>query len=331
MKFAVIGLGHWGPNHVRVLNGLPGCRVVAAADADPKRLEKAAQIAPGIATFTSSDELLALREIDAVVVATPVETHSAIVEAALRAGKDVLCEKPLCRDARKARELGALAKEKGRILMTGHIFLFNAGLRRLKQMLDSGELGAPYYIASSRTNLGPVRRDVNVAYDLASHDISIFNWLFGAAPEEVKAMGASFLQPGVQDVVAITLRYPGNILATVHCSWLDPKKVRQMTLVGSARMATWDDMNLTSPIAVYEKGAKADLDVSDYGEFLRVTMWEGDIRLPKIDQGEPLRAQAEYFAEAVRSRQLGLCGPDFSASVVEALEKVDACLNGGAR
>src|SRR5262249_449256 len=155
-----------------------------------------------------------------------------------------------------------------------------------------------------RTNLGPVRSDVNAVYDLASHDIAVFNWLLNAEPVEVRSMAAAFLQPGIEDVAIVTMKYPGNVLASIQCSWLDPKKVRQMAIVGSKRMITWDDLALANPVAVYEKTVETNKEVTDYGEFLRLSMFDGDVRLPKVKTEEPLKAQAEAFLTAIRRGRL---------------------------
>jgi predicted dehydrogenase len=327
IEIAVIGLGHWGPNHLRVFNSLAGSRVTAVCDVDAARTARAVNAYPGIRAFADPATLLKESSAHAVVIATPTSSHYALVRSALQAGKHVLCEKPLCLRAAEGEELTRLAETTGCVLMVGHVFLFNAGLIAIRKMLQDGEIGKPHYLAAVRTNLGPIRQDVNAAWDLASHDIAIFNWLLGSEPEAVVAMGASFLKPGNEDVVNITLRYPSNVMATALCSWLDPKKVRRMTLVGSGKMVTWDDMNMTSPVAIFEKGARTDLDVADYGQFLRVSMWDGDIRLPKIESAEPLKAQGDAFLAAVRTGSRPVADGAFGTGVVRVLESVSAALS----
>lgn len=318
---AVVGCGRWGPNHVRNFASLPGCRVTACVDPDEERRRRTAALFPGIEAFADVSAVLKDASIQALVVCTPTATHYKVVKAALSAGKHVLCEKPLCETAAQARELAALAKKKKLVLMTGHVFLFNGGIIKLKSLIDSGELGRVHYFSAVRTNLGPIRSDVNAAYDLAAHDVAVFNWLAGGAPKEVSATGACFLQPEVEDVTFLSLKYAGGVYANVHASWLNPKKVRQTIVVGSRRMATWDDMELATPVAVYDKGAVAkDGPYPEYGEFLRLSLWEGDVRLPKVDLEEPLKAQDRAFLEAVRTGRLDRSDPDFSAGVVAALE-----------
>lgn len=328
LDIGVIGCGHWGPNHIRVFNSLPGCRIVAVSDRDPARLKRAQEVAPNAQPYTEASRLLASQAISAVVIVTPTATHFSLVSEALRSGKHVLCEKPLCLNAAEAEILVTLARERKLILMVGHIFLFNPGILKLKELIENNEIGEVRSLSAVRTNLGPVRSDVNAAWDLASHDIAIFNWLLGAEPMEVQAMGAAFLQPSIEDVVNINLRYPRGILATVQCSWLDPKKVRQMTVVGSKRMITWDDLALANPIAVYEKSIETHIEVSNYGDFLRVSMLDGDVRLPKVKSDEPLSTQNRAFVRAIREGTQPLSDGSFAAGVVRTLEKVSRSLAG---
>jgi predicted dehydrogenase len=296
--------------------------VVAAVDPDPKRRESVSAMFPGIRTEADYKRVLEDQAVDAVVVATPTRTHYEIVRDALLADKHVLCEKPLCEISAQAQELSELGRVRKLALMVGHVFLFNPGLVEVKKLVDAGELGGLQYMTANRTNLGPIRSDVNAAYDLASHDISIFNWLLGSVPETVCATGAAFLQPGVEDVVFITLKYPANVFATIGASWLSPKKVRQITVVGKQKMVTWDDLELNTPVAIYNKGANAKQEYSDFGEFLRVSTWEGDVRLPKVDFDEPLKVQARYFLEAIGKGKVEHSDGFFALGVVESLEAV---------
>jgi predicted dehydrogenase len=197
--------------------------------------------------------------------------------------------------------------------------------------VDRGEVGEVRSLTAVRTNLGPVRSDVNAAWDLASHDISIFNWLLGSEPVEVQAMGAAFLQPGIEDVVNITLRYPGNVLASIQCSWLDPKKVRQLTLVGSKKMITWDDLALSNPVAIYEKAVETNVEATDYGQFLRLSMLDGDVHLPKVQSGEPLKAQDAAFVRAVRDGRVERSDGAFAMGVVRVLDAIEKSLRTGTK
>jgi predicted dehydrogenase len=329
MRIAVIGCGHWGPNHIRNFSSLPGCRVAWAVDRDPQRLERIAERFPDLPTTREAAEALADPAVDAVVVAVPTAGHYPLTRDALQAGKHVLCEKPLCLTGPEGEELVALARRQERVLMVGHVFLFNPGILKVWELIRAGELGEVRYLSAVRTNLGPIRSDVNAAYDLATHDISIFNALLDAVPEQVSATGGTFLQPGVEDVVFATLRYPGGTLANIHAGWLNPKKVRQMTVVGSRRMATWDDLELGQPVTVYDKGAETSPEYADYGEFLRVSLWEGEVSRPKVPLEEPLKAQSLAFLEAIKTGEAPRSDGAFSLGVVRTLEALDASLKAG--
>jgi predicted dehydrogenase len=255
-----------------------------------------------------------------------------LAEAALSAGKHVLCEKPLCRSGREARRLADLAEKNDRRLMVGHIYLFNPALETIRRQIEQGSLGTLRYLTSSRTNLGPVRGDVNAAYDLAVHDIAIFNSLLGSEPIEVLAAGGKFVQAAVEDVVFITLRYSENRLAHIHASWLNPKKVRQLTLVGSGGMLTWDEMEPRSPLAVYDCGAKVDEapgDCADFGEFQRVSLWDNDVRLPKVGGKEPLKEMCRQFLNSIDSGVVVRSDGRFAEGVVRALEAANQSLARG--
>ncbi len=320
LRIGLIGYGYWGPNQVRAFSAVDGCVVTQVADASKERLASLNLEHPEIETTTDADELLSADDVDAVVVATPTTTHHAIVRQALLSGKHVLCEKPLCCYEAEADELVEIADSQQLILMVGNVFLFNAGIQKLKDLVVDGELGTIHYVSSIRTNLGPIRSDVNATYDLAAHDVAIFNWLFDAEPEVVSATGGAFVQKSVDDVVFITLIYPGGQIANIHASWLNPKKVRQITLVGNRRMVTWDDLDLSTPVAIFDRGVNINPEPHDYGEFLRISMWDGDVRLPKIDMTEPLRAQCSHFLRAVATGTIDRSDGRFSRGVVRVLQ-----------
>ena len=328
-NLAVAGCGRWGPNHVRVFNGLKESKVSVVADPDPKRLQRIYEAFPSVRCEYDYEQILRDPAIDAIVVATPTGTHHQLVKESIFAGKHVLCEKPLCENSVQAKELIELAAEHGRLLMVGHVFLFNPGIVKAKEIIDSGELGSLRYLSATRTNLGPIRSDINVAYDLATHDISIFNWLLNGEPEVVSAVGASYIQSGVEDVVSISLRYPQNVLATILVSWLDPRKVRQITVVGSRKMVTWDDLDQVSPLAIYDKGANPFQDYSDFAEFTRLSMWDRDITMPKVEFGEPLRLQAADFIRSLQKGYVERSNGEFSAGVVRVLEAIKTSLQTG--
>jgi predicted dehydrogenase len=318
VRVGVIGFGQWGPNHVRNFSTQEGCEVVRVCDASEARLKAAQKFLRGIEVTQDASAITNAKDVDAVVVATPTNTHFALVKAALEAGKDVLCEKPLAQTSAECRELAELASRKGRILMVGHVFLYNAGVLHLKTDLDRGELGRVYYMDAVRTNLGPVRKDVGAIYDLASHDISIFNFLLGTQPVEVSATGNSVLQTGIEDVGFVTLYYPGNIVCHAHTSWLNPRKVRQLTIVGDHKMAVWDDMNNLEPVRYYDKGVTAD-HYNSFGEF-HMILRDGQITIPKVKMFEPLQKQDAEFVDCIRTRRTPAADARCGLAVVQVME-----------
>ena len=278
--------------------------------------------------FTDHRAMLAECELDAVVVAAPTTLHFGMVKDVLESGRHVLCEKPLCLTAKESVELVALAAAKDCRLMVGHVFLFNAGIVRLKEYIQDGMPGRVHYLRATRTNLGPVRGDVNCVYDLATHDISIFNFLLDALPESVSAVGGCFLQPSIEDVAFISLRYPRNRLAHIQVSWLDPKKLREIVVVGDRRMVVWDDLASPGPIHIYDKGVDRPPDYQDFGQF-QLVMREGDLMVPKIRLEEPLKAQGRHFLDSIRRGRLELSDGDFAVGVQRVLEAVTQSLRLG--
>jgi predicted dehydrogenase len=318
VRIGVIGFGQWGPNHVRNFNMIDGTEVVRVCDASDARLKAAQKLFRGVQVTKNAADITGASDIDAVVIATPTGSHYALVKAALEAGKDVLCEKPLARTSAECRELMELAAQRDRILMVGHVFVYNSGVLHLKVDLDRGELGRIYYMDAVRTNLGPVRTDVGAIFDLASHDISIFNFLLGAQPLEVSATGNCVLQKSVEDVGFLTLYYPGNVVCHAHISWLNPRKVRQLTIVGDHKMAVWDDMNNLEPIRYYDKGVTAD-HYASFGEF-HMILRDGQITIPKVKLSEPLMKQDAEFADCVRTRRMPASDARMGLAVVLAME-----------
>lgn len=275
----------------------------------------------GIETAADYRDALKRSDIDAVVICTPTATHAEIVEAALNADKHVLCEKPITHRSDDAWRLAALAEKKKRILMTGHIFLFNPGIEYLADAVSKKAAGRLYYIKAVRANLGPFRKDVNAAWDLASHDLYIFNHVLGGRPEWVAATGGSYLREPVEDIVFLTLQYPNGVLGHIHVSWLDPKKIREITIVGENKMITWDEFGSPGPILIHDRSVIRDPVYDTFGEFQLLTK-EGDILVPRIPSAEPLNRQARYFIEACQhpDRTLDRGHPKQAAEVVDILE-----------
>jgi predicted dehydrogenase len=325
INIAVIGCGHWGPNHIRNFSNLADVRVVKCCDLDRKRLQHIQKLYPGVIATADYKDLLRDRVIDALIIATPSDTHYKVARDALLAGKDVLCEKPLALTAGEARDLVSLARAKSRILMVGHVFVFNSGIQKLKGYIKDKVLGKVYYLHATRTNLGPIRSDVNVVLDLAVHDISIFSYLLEKQPSMVSATGVRILRKRLEDIAFISLYYPGNILANIHVSWLDPRKVREITVVGDSKMAIWDDLSATDMVRLYDKGVIREPYYDNFGEF-QLLLKEGDVTIPKINMVEPLRIQSMHFIEAIKKRKLTLCAGQDGLNAIKALEAIQKSL-----
>ncbi|RME02249.1 MAG: gfo/Idh/MocA family oxidoreductase [Deltaproteobacteria bacterium] len=328
ITIGLIGCGHWGPNHIRHFMRPPKASVKWCADLNVERLEALQALYPGIRVTQDYRELLEDEGVDAVVVATPTITHFEIVRESLLAGKDVLCEKPLTTKQEACEELITIAERGQRILMIGHVFLFNAGIQMLREYRRYNIYGEIRYLYARRTNLGPFRSDVNVVWDLASHDVSIFSYLFDEEPVEVSAKGASFLQPGIEDVGFISLTYRSGVMAHLHVSWLDPKKVREITVVGERKMVIWNDMDREAPIRIYDRGVTIEPFYADFGEF-QLLPRRGDISIPAVHLVEPLKTQDEHFLEAVRQRKAPRSDGHFARKVVKVLEAVERSMKGG--
>ncbi len=299
ISIGVIGAGHWGPNHIRIFSSSAFSRVLMCADLDDKRLSAIATLFPSIKTTKDYKDLLKNPDIDAIVIAVPTNYHYALTKEALLAGKHVLCEKPLSLNPEECLDLEKTAQAVKKVLMVGHIFVFNQGIVRMREYIKNGELGQIHYAHSERTNLGPFRYDVNALWDLAPHDISIFNFLFDSCPVSVSARGHKCLGGKLEDLAFATLDYPNNIMVNVHVSWADPKKVRQITVVGDKKMLAWDDLDPDGPIKLYDKHVeKTNVYYETYGEFQLLSR-EGSITIPKIGFNEPLKAQAQYFADCI--------------------------------
>ncbi|HEX5910832.1 MAG TPA: Gfo/Idh/MocA family oxidoreductase, partial [Thermoleophilaceae bacterium] len=266
MRVGVVGLGYWGPNLARNFDRLPGVELAWLCDADDERRERQALAFPGARQSADLDELLADPALDAVCVATPVPTHAAIAERVLAAGKHCFVEKPLAQTVADAERVVALAAEADRVLMVGHLLEYHPGLEMLNRLATDGELGDIHYIYGNRLNLGKLRAEENALWSLGAHDVSVLLRLAGEEPYEVSAKGESYMRPGVEDVVFCFLRFPSGLAAHLHLSWLDPHKERRFTVVGSKKMATFDDMDVERKLTVYDKGF--DQDSTSYGEYI---------------------------------------------------------------
>lgn len=325
IRVAVIGAGHWGPNLIRNFHDAQGSTVTWVADTSTARLDQVRARFPEARTTTNAEEALG-DDVDAVVVATPTVTHYELVKKALERGKHVLVEKPITTKSAAAEELCELAEKAGVVLMVGHVFLYNSAVQRVKEYLDAGELGRCYYVSMVRTNLGPIRMDVNAAWDLASHDISIVSYWLGAEPIRVSAVGHDWINRGVEDAVFATLRYPNDVLVNLHASWLNPRKARDITVVGDKRMLTFDDMNGLEPIRIYDKQVLDDRVKPTFIDSIasfRASVRNGDITIPSVTLGEPLKAECMEFLRCVESGSRPASDGRFGLGVVRALEAMD--------
>lgn len=331
-RVCVVGLGHWGPNLVRAVEQHPSARVVVAAEASAERRQLIAEKIPGLPIEASFSECLAKHSFDAVIIAVPTELHFQVGMQALEAGKHVLLEKPLTANSQEGVELCAEAAKRKLTLMTGHIFLYNHGINACKEIIDRKDLGNVLYIHSTRTNLGPVRSDVNALWDLASHDIAIFNYLFGELPLQVTCSGYHLLGRRVEDIAQGTLLYPRNRVAAFFVSWLDPQKKREVTIVGDRKMLTFDDMRPERPLKVYDKGITISAPTEYYDTFnsFRMSIREGACIEPEVTTGAPLQNECNHFIDCVRSGTKPMTDGYNGLDVVRVLEALSrSALEGG--
>jgi len=323
---AIVGCGYWGVNHVRVFSELPDSKVILICDANEERLRVVRERYPLIGSTTNWEEVLSNKWVDAVVVATSAAAHYTIAEQCLLAGKHVLVEKPLTTNVADSESLIKTAEKQNRVLMVGHTFLYNAGIRKVKELVDDQSFGQIYYLHATRTNLGPFREDVNALWDLASHDVAIFNYLLDAEPQWVSAVGSRVLGSGREDVAFATLSYADGVIANVHISWVDPNKVREVVVVGDQRRIVFNDLNNLERVRIFEKGvAPAKLEADSFGEY-RLLVRDGDIISPRVEAGEPLKNLNAHFLECVTTGTRPLTDGANGLAVVRAMTAIDKSL-----
>ena len=322
-RVAQAGVGGWGKNVVRVAGEL--AELAWICDTDEERLAEFGARFPRARTTTAFEELLGDDAVEAVVVATPVPTHYALAKQALEAGKHVFVEKPPAMRAAEMEELVALAEERGLVLMPGHLLLYHPGLRAVKQLVDEGALGEVACVYGNRQNLGVIRSNENALWSLGVHDLSVILWLLEEEPSEVVAYGQDFIQPGIEDVVFCFLRFPSGRVAHMHLSWLDPHKMRKMTVVGREKMVVFDDMELERKVTVYDKAPWEP--ASSYGEWRTRT---GDIFSPKIANDEPLKLELQHFLRLVQTGPGDHREARDGLAVVRALDRLTTSLRTGA-
>lgn len=326
VRVAVIGVGNWGQNLVRNFFQIPTCTLVACCDPSPERQAFVRQMFPGVNVTRNSDEVLQDDQIDAVVISSPTPTHYPLAKAALEAGKHILVEKPLTQRLEEARELIAIAEEAQRVLMVGHLMRYHPAIQWLTDFVARGELGELYYLYTQRLNLGQVRHDENALWNFAPHDISLALYLFEAAPRSVVAVGESYLQSGIEDVVFLNIKFDNQRMAQLHMSWLDPHKTRRMTIVGSRKMAVFDDMESMEKVRLYDKGVEQP-SYRTYGEALSLRF--GDILIPRIPMTEPLRLECEHFLECVERGKAPMSDGHEGLRVLQVLEAAQSSMEQG--
>lgn len=298
LSIGVVGLGYWGPNLARNFGQMQGCRLGALCDLDPLRLDKMRSLYPTAATFSCFEAMLEDSDLDAVAVATPVPYHFPVAKAALLAGKHVLVEKPLAASVAECEELIGLAASQGLTLMVGHTFLYSAPIQMIKKIIAAGDLGEIQYINSQRLNLGLFQKDINVVWDLAPHDISIILHLLGRSPHFVNCQGNAHITPEIEDVSNLSMSFASGQFATVQSSWLEPRKVRQMTIVGTRKMVVYDDIEPIEKIRIYDTRIERPPHYDSFGEF-HYSYHYGDSFVPYIEQTEPLRQMCQHFITSV--------------------------------
>lgn len=327
LRIGIVGLGYWGPNLVRCFSELENCKVTAVCDQNRDQLLRLTQRFPGVYPAEDFSALLDRDLVDAVVIATPTSTHFKLATAALQHDLHVFVEKPLAETSAECRQLVTLANERNRVLFVGHVFLHSAPVLKLRELVQSGELGNINYISSRRLNLGPVRQDVGALYDLAPHDISMMLFLLGQSPESVTCSGLAHLHPNIHDVCNLTMQFAGNRLGMIHVSWLDPRKERVLTVVGDKKMAVYDDLE-QEKIKVYNKGIDAPPHATNFAEF-QISYRYGGSYSPWIQEKEPLKAECADFVRCILDGDIPSTDGENGFQVTEVLEAAQRSLLSG--
>ena len=323
INIAVVGLGYWGPNILRAFTKCSRCFVKYTCDLRKDRKAKSCEISPGSEFTTSYEKILSDEEIDAIAIVTNPKYHLQMALEALNSGKHVFVEKPMTMTVEEAKKLNLKVKSTGKTLMVGHLLEYHPGIDKIKRIISSGELGNIYYGYSTRVNLGKIRREENVLWSLAAHDISVFIYLFGGVPMSVSAFGMDYIQKGIHDVVFLNLLYPDKKIANIHISWLDPHKIRKITIAGDKKMVVFDDMNKSENVKIFDKGVSAPV-YKDYRDYLSLRF--GDITIPPINGTEPLMLECQQFIDCVLSGQKPRSDEDDGLNVVKILSSAQKSL-----
>ncbi len=327
-NIAVVGCGYWGPNLVRNFRALPGVTVAAICDRSSERLNHIGKLYPEVKKLTDYTRVLEDSTIDMVAVATPVSTHHSLAAASLKAGKHTFVEKPLASSSGQCRELVEIADACSRTLMVGHTFIYTTTVRKIKEIVDSGEIGELMYISCRRLNLGLFQKDINVAWDLAPHDLSIILFIMNAKPVSVNCQGKAHVSHGIEDITNISLSFTNGGFATIQSSWIDPRKVREITIVGTKKMIVYDDTEPLEKIKIYDKRVEAPPHYDTFGEF-QYSYHYGDILSPFIPQVEPLKIECQHFIDCVDKAACPDSSGHHGLAVVEILEAATESLRNG--
>lgn len=319
VNVGVVGCGYWGPNLVRNFRSLPDCKLKMMCDLSQERLKHLTSLYPEVQGERNYDHMLNGAGIDAVVIATSVKLHFAMAKAALLAGKHTMIEKPMAASAAQCEELVEIARKQGLVLMVGHTFLYSPAVRKIKEIVDRGELGEVRYICARRLNLGLFQKDINVAWDLAPHDISIILHLLEELPSSVNCRGSAHVTPGVEDVTSMSLSFRNDRSAIIHSSWLDPRKVREMTIVGSKRMIVYDDVAQQEKIRIFDARVERPPHYDTFAEF-HYAYHYGDTYAPYIKQEEPLKTECQHFVDCIQHNREPLTNGHKGLELVRILE-----------
>jgi len=324
IQLAIVGLGYWGPNLLRNFDQLRDCKVLFCCDLNDANLRSVHEQYPHVQTTNDYDTLVANPQIDAIVIATSAVTHYDLAKKALLNNKHVFVEKPLTMNLGQAVFLVEMAERVDRKLMVGHLMEYHPAIEKLKEIIKSGELGEIYYLYSQRVNLGKIRKDENALWSFAPHDLSIIMYLLDMEPESVSARGQAYLQEGIEDVAFVNLQFPDKIMAQIQLSWLDPHKIRKTTVVGSKKMAVFDDMEATEMLKIYDKGV-LNAQFASFGEALSLRF--GDISIPYIKMTEPLKLECQHFLDCIKNNQTPRSDGHDGLRVVKVLQAAQESLD----
>ena len=327
LNVGVVGCGYWGPNLIRNFRNQPNCKVRAMCDVSADRLKHMRSLYPDVEGVTEYDRMLNGCDLDAVVVATAVQHHYPMAKAALESGKHVFIEKPMASSVAQCEELVGLARAQGRVLMIGHTFLYSSPVRKVKEIIANGEIGDLLYISSRRLNLGLFQRDINVTWDLAPHDLSIILYVMEEWPATVNCMGNAHVTPGIEDITNMSITFPSGRFATVVSSWLDPRKVREMTFVGKRKMIVYDDVQPLEKIRIFDTRVECPPHYDTFAEFTYAYHY-GDQHIPYVKQEEPLKVETAHFLDCIRSGEQPVSNGVQGMELVRILEASSLSLKG---